>query len=183
MAVGRVIILNGPTSAGKSTIARSVQSQADDFWLCLGLDAIVAAADPRLLAPESHRAVAIVDGRVQVGPDARRLVKALFAGVAAFARSGVNVVMDLIVLEAEWVDWWVAASDGIQTFWVGVAASPESIQQRERARGDRVPGMALAQSRVVHEYVYYDLVVDSNRDTPSECARKILSAIRDQHVT
>src|SRR5215467_7583735 len=54
-----------------------------------------------------------------------------------------------------------AALSGVPVVWVGVQCDPDIAEVRERARLDRVPGMARLQAGRVHEGVVYDLVVGS----------------------
>src|SRR6516164_2371766 len=54
-----------------------------------------------------------------------------------------------------------AALSGVPVVWVGVQCDPGVAEARERARLDRVPGMARRQAGGVHGGVVYDLVVGS----------------------
>ena len=40
---GRVIVLNGTSSAGKSTLSRALQARLDGAWLGIGIDTVVFA--------------------------------------------------------------------------------------------------------------------------------------------
>ena len=46
---GRVMILNGGSSAGKTTLGRSLQSALSDTWLLLGIDLLIWTLPPRLI--------------------------------------------------------------------------------------------------------------------------------------
>jgi chloramphenicol 3-O phosphotransferase len=56
--------------------------------------------------------------------------------------------------------------------WGAVAAG------REVARGERVTGMALSQTEVVHQGVVYDVEVDTTDAESLECARAIAARAR-----
>jgi chloramphenicol 3-O-phosphotransferase len=46
---GRVVILNGGSSAGKTTLGRSLQSALPDTWLLLGIDLLIWTLPPRMI--------------------------------------------------------------------------------------------------------------------------------------
>lgn len=178
-----VIILNGGSSSGKSTIARHLQDVLPDPWLHLGADTLVDALPPRLLGGseglsgvEGLGGVDSGDGTVEVGPAFAALDAAWTLGVAAMARAGARIVVDEVFLgtTASQTRWRTALA-GLDVLWVGVHCAPAVAAAREAARGDRVPGMAAAQASTVHEGVTYDLVVDTSRATPQDCARIILA--------
>jgi chloramphenicol 3-O-phosphotransferase len=41
MSAGRVILLHGTSSSGKTTVARAVQRRSDEPWLWLGIDVFI----------------------------------------------------------------------------------------------------------------------------------------------
>ena len=45
----RVLLLNGGSSSGKSTLARSLQDVLDGYWLRFGVDALIEAAPAKIL--------------------------------------------------------------------------------------------------------------------------------------
>ena len=56
----------------------------------------------------------------------------------------------------------------------GVAAVAEA---RERARGDRVLGMARAQAQAVHEGIGYDLEIYTGVLSPADAAAVVAAAV------
>ncbi|MFJ9696205.1 chloramphenicol phosphotransferase CPT [Kitasatospora sp. NPDC101183] len=177
-----MIVLNGGSSSGKSSIARRLQTLLPDPWLHLGADTLVGALPPRLVGgAEGIGGVDTGDGTVEVGPAFAALDAAWTLGVAAMARAGARIIVDEIFLgtttsQARWRD----ALTGLDVLWVGVHCSPAVAATREAARGDRVPGMAATQATTVHTGVHYDLVVDTTRTTPDACARTILTRLTDR---
>jgi chloramphenicol 3-O phosphotransferase len=49
-------------------------------------------------------------------------------------------------------------------------ASFPVLEARERGRGDRVLGLARAQFPTLHKDITYDVVVDTDTQTPEQCA-------------
>ena len=56
---------------------------------------------------------------------------------------------------------------------VGLFASLEIVQKREKARGDRHIGLAKGQFERVHKGRHYDLEIDTNSISPEQIAKQI----------
>ena len=169
----QVIVLNGGSSSGKSSIARELQTLLLPVpWLALSVDTLIGAL------PRSGAGIEFADdGSITVGPVFREVEDAWMAGVAAMATAGAHVVVDEVFLGGPRSQArWRAALDGLDVLWAGVRCAAEVAAAREAARGDRVPGMAASQAELVHEGVAYDVTVDTARATAAECARTIAGA-------
>jgi chloramphenicol 3-O phosphotransferase len=138
----RVIVLNGVSSSGKSSIARALQAQFPDAWLTMRIDDLIAAMPEWIMTRVAGIAFE-PDGRVRVGAEFARLEQAWMRGVAAMARAGAGVIVDDVWLSgAASQARWRAALGDVATLWVGVHCDPAVLAERERARGDRIIGMA-----------------------------------------
>jgi chloramphenicol 3-O phosphotransferase len=168
-----VIVLNGGSSSGKSTLARCLQAILPDPWLTFGIDTLLDAM------PGSGTDIDFAaGGEVTVGDDFRTLEAAWIEGMAAMARAGARIIVDEVFLGgATSQKRWVTALDGLPVFWVAVRCDSEVATQREAARGDRIPGMAAHQANLVHQGVYYDLEVDTTHTEPEVCAREIAEKV------
>ncbi|GAB2676713.1 chloramphenicol phosphotransferase CPT family protein [Thalassiella azotivora] len=184
---GRVVVLNGTSSAGKSTLLRAVQDAEDAPWLDLGLDRFLGTLPRRYLGPrwpEVQRYRHGPDGAisaVEPGPAGDLLTRAMHRAVAAAARSGADVVVDHVLLSPAWARDLVAALDGLPVLWVRVGCPPDVLVRREAERGERTLGQAAAQLPVVHAALAaadrdYDLEVDTSTTSPQEGAAAVLAA-------
>lgn len=163
----QVIVLNGGSSSGKSTIARRLQDQLPETWLSLSIDMFVDAMPGEGIAIST-------DGDVQPDDTFSRLEMAWMAGVAAMVEAGAKVIIDDVFLSGRASqDRWRQALAGLNTLWVAVRCDATTAEARERARGDRVAGMAAKQAEIVHEGVGYDVEVDTTDTAAEECARVI----------
>ena len=171
-----VVVLNGGSSAGKSSIARALQVLVPVPWLTFGEDVLGAAL------PRSGPNVVLTigpGGEVQVAAGYRPLAAAWYRGLAAIAAAGVGLVLDEILLRgADGQAELAAALTGLDVVWVGVHCAPDVAAAREDARGDRVAGMAVGQAEPVHRGVAYDLEVDTTRTSAEDCARLIVEHLR-----
>ncbi|WP_329117574.1 chloramphenicol phosphotransferase CPT [Streptomyces sp. NBC_01465] len=169
-----MIVLNGGSSAGKSTVARHLQELLPDPWLTFGTDTFVDALPLSMTSSDADGIEFGADGEVVVGAAFRELEAAWIAGVAAMVRAGARVVVDEVFLGGgESQARWEKELDGVRVLWVGVRCDAEVAAGREAARGDRTVGMAAAQAELVHRGVRYDLEVDSSRAEALECAQVI----------
>jgi chloramphenicol 3-O phosphotransferase len=177
-----VIVLNGTSSSGKSTLSRALQARLDGPWLGIGIDTVVFALPSAYLDQpgwtEVFRYVPAEPGsdapfRVETGEFGERLIRGMHGMVAALAARGLDVIVDHVLLEREWLDDLAAALRGVPVLFVGVRCPLEVVVERERARRDRTLGQAAAHFDVVHEADGYDLEVDTSTMTADEAAGAI----------
>jgi chloramphenicol 3-O phosphotransferase len=171
----RVIVLNGVSSSGKTTLARSLQAILTSPWLLLGIDDLIRAMPDGGL--EDGSLLQIGDtGEVHLGPGWPALAASWYRGVAAIAADGTGVIVDEVFLSGRTnQDRLRAAFTGLAVFWVGVHCDGDIARAREARRPDRVPGMAESQGARVHDGVVYDMTVDTSHASPESCAAQILS--------
>jgi chloramphenicol 3-O phosphotransferase len=178
---GRVLLLHGTSSSGKTTVARAVQAHSDEPWLRLGIDVFWNAIDERWMEHGPRAADGFQwqdDATIVPGPVGQRLARGMRAAVAACARCDNNVLVDDVFIDRDWLDGWRADLDGLEWLLVGVLAPLPVLEERERARGNRIAGEARAQADVVHAGIEYDLTVDTAAQSPDECAAAILAELR-----
>ena len=173
----QVIVLNGGSSAGKSGIARCLQSVLPDPWLSLGIDKLIEAMPT--LSPTAATGIEVAaDGEVIIAPEFWTLEAAWMTGLAAMARAGARIILDEVLLGgAAGQQRWNAALAGLSVLWVGVRCDQAIATAREVARGDRIAGMAASQAQRVHQGVGYDLEVDSSHTEALECAQIIAAHV------
>jgi chloramphenicol 3-O phosphotransferase len=168
-----IVVLNGGSSSGKSTIARCLQTMLPRPWLRLGVDDLIDAMPPAEAASEpliDFRQ----DGAVVVHDGFRELEDAWNRGIAAIAGAGTGVIVEDVFTGGEQSQTRLrAAFTGRRVLWVAVRCTPDVAERRERTRSDRVPGMARAQADSVHTGVTYDLEVDTSRAAAADCAATI----------
>jgi chloramphenicol 3-O phosphotransferase len=183
VTTGCVIVLNGPSSAGKSTLATALQRRfaadgecwfvyaMDDYFAKIPFDWVTAGSHVGRHADEGV-VLEIVDGAFQmrIGPIGRQVLAAWRGAVGSAARAGLNVIADDVVLtEEEWHRWQIEL-DGLDAHWVRVQIALDLVEVRERARPNRMPGHARAQYDDAYRYPIYDAEVDTGELEPDAAA-------------
>lgn len=173
-----IILLNGGSSSGKSTLVRELQLRLPDPWLAVGVDTFIAALPTRLTGGDGG--IVVGDGgSIGIGAEFTRLENCWMRGVAAMAAAGARIVVDDGFLSGPPSQQrWREALEGLDVLWVGVRCAPEEAERREAARGDREPGMARRQATRVHQGIDYDLEVDTTGVEPATAVAPILAAVR-----
>lgn len=176
---GRVVLLNGVGSVGKSSVAKAIQAQARDVFLHVQMDTFLEMMPVRTLnAPEGLIfETTEVDGmpvtHVRSGPAQSRALVAMRHAIAAMADQGCNMVVDDVLFEGG-ADEYRALLKDHNFRIVGLHAPLDVVEARERARGDRTVGLARAQFDLVHRGMTYDLEIDTAAASPEACAQMIV---------
>jgi len=170
-----VIVLNGGSSSGKSSIARCLQVVLERPWLTFGIDDFIESMPP-VMSDGSGIDVGS-GGEITIGPAFRRLEAAWHEGLSAMVRAGAGLIVDEVFLEGAASQARLGtALRGLDVLWVGVRCDREMATARERDRRDRVPGMAAAQAESVHHGVHYDVEVNTTGTAAMDCAQAIATA-------
>jgi len=192
-----LILVNGPSSAGKTTLCRALQDRIPQPYLVAGFDDFIFMASPRYYrgadsSRQSERDVFTAQGVemvttsklgeppcvvAQFGPTFRRLVDAMAPAVRALVDGGNAVIFDHVLHDSAMYESYLAATVGLEVFKIGVTCPLDLLEARERARGDRVLGRARGLVDVVHTFTDYDVKVDTGAMSTEACTAAILAAM------
>ncbi len=174
-----VIFLNGCTSAGKSSVAKTVQDQLNEPFLLTGIDDAFSMLPAGLHNnPNGFFFDQDRDGlvRLNFGPFGLATLKAHIHSVAAIARTGMNLILDEVILTAELRNEWVEHLSETDVMLVGVRCDLQELERREIERDDRVIGQARGQYDIVHADMCYDLEIDTTSITTNDAANIVVEA-------
>ena len=196
MSLGTIILLNGTSSAGKTTIAQALQNVLEAPYLHTGIDQLLIEHLPKGLivradvrgdgldpaTAEGWLAVFRDDAlaEVRIGPVGYRWLAGMYAAVAALSQAGLNVILDDVIHDPRVLRSAVETLPARQVFFVGIRCPLEVAEQREAARGNRARGGARTFHPRVHAHGAYDLEVDSGRYTAHECALQIREGLQER---
>lgn len=174
----QVIVLNGVSSVGKSSVAKAVQRIARKPFLHVQMDDFLAMLPPRAIEEEDGLVFHRVDSQtinVRSGPIVRRALEGMRYAIAAMAERGNHMIVDDVFFESEDTEYRELLSQ-FDFRLIGLFAPLDVVRDRELARGDREIGLAQGQFERVHKGQAYDLEVDTSQAPPDAIARKICEA-------
>ncbi len=183
-----IIFLNGVSSSGKSSIAKSLQ----DIWptpiLHVGVDDFVTMLPARFCGstPDAHLGLHFVPVETHYGPHveihqgvyAKRLFDGMVGALAALANSGNDLIVDEVLFGDELLRKYVSVLQSQTVYFVAINCPLAIVEQRERIRGDRFVNSAKAQFSLVHGPTrYYDLELDTSEQTPAHLAAAVAAFV------
>lgn len=171
-----IILLNGTSSSGKTTLVRAWQQAMATPYLDAGLDRFLWMLPGRYLKQPLWDDV--LGLATEAGETGHRLVHGMHRAIAALSQAGNCVVADHVLVEPEWVTDCANVLADLPAWLIGVRCPLPVLVERERSRGDRTLGQAAAQHERVHAHGVYDFEVDTSLMSPEECADAIIRQIK-----
>ena len=197
MGAGRIIFLNGSSSAGKTTLAIMLQQLLDVPYQHIALDQFRDGLPGKFRGLNSppgtpgELGLNVVpiekDGErvteIRFGAHGEQILRGMRRAIAAFAREGNNVIIDDILFKKEYLLDYAAALDGLEAWFIGVRCSLAVVNERETKRIGRFPGTATSHYHEVHAHdAGYDLEVDTTSSTPRECVERIIERLNNPPI-
>lgn len=166
MKKGTIILLNGPSSAGKTTLSRNVQKRFDEPVYYTSYDLTQEFMSPwtRYTEREVEDFLTVMYGMAKATSDLGR-----------------HIVVDNCFFDTERI--YEIAEELLRdnpVLLVRVKCPLEELRRREIARGDRAVGKAEWQERHIapKNDDAYDVIVDTFAESSEECADRIIAACR-----
>ncbi len=187
--IGKIIFLNGPSSAGKTTLSENLQKKLAEPFMHIGMDKMIYMMPPHINNWQGQKGAEgfwwlpdiDCEGKtiyhLQFGPYAKKSMATLKDFVVTFAKNGHNVIVDEVCFGTKGIESWKEKLLKLPVLFVGVKAPLRILELRERIRGDRIIGSARAQYYTVHQGVIYDIEVDTHNQMIEECVEQIISKL------
>ena len=192
-----IILVNGSSSAGKSTICLAMQDVFEHPYIRFEFDTLAFLSPKRywdkadtpfqgLENEYTKQGVQMVQEQgpdeptrtvIVFGPVFRRVIDAIPAVVAAMVETGNSVILDYVYQYQKMYDDCQQYFKNYDVLHVGVHCPLEILEQRERERGDRALGLARGLVDVVHSYGDYDVNVDTSQVSVDEAVNVIRAEI------
>lgn len=178
MKPGTIIVLNGTSSSGKTTLVKALQAALPEPFLDAGLDRFIWMMPRRYLnRPLWDDVLGLA---TQAGQTGHQLISSMHQAIAAISRSGSHVIADHVLVEPDWVQECAELFSDLPAYLIGVRCPLGVLIQREQERQDRTLGQAAAQFNLVHRHELYDLEVDTSVDVPEVCVQKVISLLAEK---
>lgn len=191
-----VIVINGASCAGKTTLAKAIQNCSSEPCLIVSLDQF------RDSLPDRYRGMNSPDGTpgslglnivptqlngtratdIRFGKYGLAMLRGMRRAVSSLAHEGLNVVVDDLLIHPNHRDGYVDVLKGFRTILVGVHCNLEEMERREGQREGRFPGTARTTLQQVHSGMRYDIEVDTSKATPHELAERVLKVLNQSKL-
>ena len=145
---GKIILVNGASSSGKSTFCRALQARLDEPFWHFSIDHLRGAG----ILPTA---------RIEKGDFSWSGMRpAFFEGfhrcLPALAGAGINLIVEHIIETKAWMSRLTHLLESFDVFFVGLHCPLSELEKRELQRGDRRAGEARQDYDVVHTFGTYD---------------------------
>ena len=166
------IVLHGPTSSGKSSLAKALQANAAVPAFHISLDAFVTMANRGDMRSEQEREVAY-----------HIHCENLRATLARVVQTDFEIILDLVLRDTAELAACLRVLSPRPTCVVRVWAPIAVLEAREQAREGRAVGMAREQFEHPAYKRTYDFEVDTSACTPAQGAAAVRGFLAVQYQT
>jgi len=176
MKTGTIIILNGTSSSGKSTLIRLLQDQLTKPFLEFGIDKLIWMLPRRYFDPPLWNEV--LGKADHAGEYGHKLIHGMHRAIRSLAKNGLNILVDHVLVDPDWVAGCADQLGDFPAYLIGIHCKLPILEQREAGRKDRTLGQARRQFKKVHAHGIYDFTVDSSEALPEENTAQILQFLK-----
>lgn len=183
-----IILLNGTSSSGKTTIAKKLQEKYEGVLLLYGIDTLVQTAFPEKCdyPPYDEQAIKVAFHEIEGKPHAVLTVMPymypVYRTAVQFCQKlselGYNLIVDEVLFDDQRISQYFEILSREKVYFIGIRPELEVVVRRETERGDRILGLAAGLYDEVYNPLFsYDLTLDTGVLTPDESAQMILDFI------
>jgi len=191
------LLLNGASSAGKTTTIEALQEAFPEPLLRTGIDLLIremlpskfflrtiSQKNPDFYWQDEVDPTGMAVKRLYMGERGLKAWEGLVQATVGLLHSGNSVVIDEVAFMGAWqISYWRAALKPYNALFIGVHCQLEELEKREKIRKDRMPQSSRGQYFVVHENVVYDLEVDTSKMRTEQIVQKILESVQCTELT
>lgn len=180
----QIIFLNGPSSSGKTTLAKALQKKLSKPFLHFSIDKMIGMMPAKTNCFEGH-SPAVGFWWKKVNQDTEELpaisagpfgqmIATSFRNMAVFlAKEGHNLIIDTVCFKEE-MPSWKDALNPFDTLFVELTCPGDILEKREEKRGDRMRGSAKEQLIRMQGQKEYHLSIDTNLTSLESMVDKII---------
>lgn len=165
---GNIVILNGPSSTGKTTLAYALQAELKEIYYRLSADDFMKMIDREKMQENFF---------VRLG----EALTAMHHTIKLFSDRGLNVIVDHVLLETPeekcTTPEIVMLLNKYPVMFVRVDCDLPELERREKERGDRQIGQARWQLEHMHSHDTYDLQINTFKQNKNECVQQIIDLL------
>ncbi|MCL2170398.1 MAG: chloramphenicol phosphotransferase CPT family protein [Defluviitaleaceae bacterium] len=171
MQKGKIIFLNGVSSSGKTTVAKTLQKKLTKPYCLLSVDEYLHKMDEWFLNDQKW----LGDGGIEW---IWKALECFHKSIKLFSDVGLNVIADHVVQKQSWLDECLDLLRDNDVLFVHVTCPVEELNRREKERGDRQIGQGESQlEMLLPKSKIYDITVDTFSSSKEECADEIIKLL------
>jgi chloramphenicol 3-O phosphotransferase len=167
MNKGKIILLNGASSSGKTTIAHALRDVLSEPYHIVQIDAFLE------MLPNQSRPVT-EDLAFQASIILNTTVKFL-------SDMGHNIIIDHVITSKQIFEAFAKIFKNYPVFMVKITCPIHEMLRREKARGDRVIGTSESSVPYIYPDEIYDIIIDTYVNSPEECAMNIADLLKSNN--
>ena len=168
MEKGRIVFLNGVTSAGKTSIVEALQERDDVFFYVVANDLFQEMVGEKFLRENYWKYLSEV-------------ILMMYHTAKLYSDMGKNVLIDGILVEREEIKphyqqlLEILKDNPLDV--VEVYCPLELCRRRNILRGDRYETQSQEQQELMAQDIRYSLQVDTSLFSPAQCAEQIIRGL------
>jgi len=171
MQKGKIIFLNGVSSSGKTTIAKTLQKKLKEPYCWLSVDNFLHTMDDFFLNDQEWLRAGGIEW-------IWKALGAFHKSIKTFSDAGCNVIVDHVVQMEGWLNECLDLLRDNDVLFVHVTCPLEEIIRREKERGDRHIGQGESQiEKLLPKDEIYDITIDTFNSSNEECANEIIKLL------
>ncbi|WP_342479061.1 AAA family ATPase [Paenibacillus sp. FSL H7-0350] len=178
MNKGMLLVLNGTSSSGKTSISAELIKQKEIPFYHVSIDDFFMNYNDFINHKFPDEPVREIDHQVISDILDDSICSVFYSTIKLLSEMGFNVIVDTVFDNDKRFNEFLDHFADRTTLFVGVLCSREELIRREQARGDRQIGLVDAQFDIVYRFDEYDLEVNTEELTPAECAEQIINYIK-----
>lgn len=188
--MNRIIILNGASSVGKTSVARELQYLLGPKYLYISIDHFIDMLSPEvcnlsvcnknfLKETEGFYAFQLPDKtyEIKVATLGKKLLNDTYKSIEALLKENWNIIFTVVeplklqVLEIK------ERFKNYNPYLIYLYASEDIIIKREKSRGDRLISHTINLIRKYNSQDSHDLKLDTSKEDPNSIAQTIISKL------
>jgi len=162
MEKGKIIWLNGVSSSGKSTLAKTLQERLSESPYYISNDLFAGMIPGKYFSD---------------GQKVDETFTMMYNIIKTFSDAEAAIIVDSLFLSIRRMNQCVKALHEYPVLFVHVTCPADELRRREEKRGDREIGQGESQLAELTPQDTYDITVDTYNNSKEECADIIIEAL------
>ncbi|MCK4257910.1 MAG: AAA family ATPase [Halanaerobiales bacterium] len=180
MGKGKIILVDGSSSAGKTSLAKELLAVLPEEYLYLSSDEFYErmmedVMNLGLTSLKDKENINLLKGRELLSSG---IMDLFYHIVKTISELGINVVLDHGINKKN-LKKSIIFFDNYPVTFVGLTCPLHELERRERERGDRYMGTARRQNKINNFAKKHDIEVDTYISNIGECVEEIVEFLKN----